>query len=109
MPESYPFNSSLQVLCETGAVEYNLQARGRSVEMGAGRNELKLFPNEGDPCVVAAEQVDPYAAEVAYWVDCIRTGQPATRATPAEARTALKVALAARRSLANDGLVAEPV
>ena len=109
MPESYPFTSSLQVLCETGAVEYNFQAGGRSVEMGAGRNELKLFPNEGDPCVVTAEQVDPYAAEVAYWVDCIRTGQPATRATPAEARTALKVALAARRSLANDGLVAEPV
>ena len=77
--------------------------------MGGGRNELKLFPNEGDPCVVTAEQVDPYAAEVAYWVDCIRTGQAATRATPADARTALKVALAARRSLANDGLVAEPV
>ena len=109
MPESYPFTSSIQVLCETGALEYDFQAGGRSVEMGAGRNELKLFPNEGDPTLVTVEQADPYAAEVAYWIDCIRTGSKATRATPADARSALKVALAARRSLDNDGLVAEPV
>ena len=109
MPESYPFTSSLQVLCETGALEYNFQAGGRSVEMGTGRNDLKIFPNEGDPSQLTIEQADPYAAEVAYWVDCVRSGKPATRATPADARTALKVALAARRSLDADGLVAEPV
>ena len=56
--------------------------------MGAGRNELKLFPNEGDPTLVTVEQADPYAAEVAYWINCIRTGSKATRATPADARSA---------------------
>jgi UDP-N-acetylglucosamine 3-dehydrogenase len=109
MPESYPFTSSLQVLCETGALEYNFQAGGRSVEMGTGRNELKIFPNEGDPSQLTVPQADPYAAEVAYWVDCVRSGKPATRAMPIDARTALKVALAARRSLEGDGLVAEQV
>jgi predicted dehydrogenase len=109
MPESYPFTSSLQVLCETGALEYNFQAGGRSVEMGAGRNELKLFPNEGDPTVLTVEQTDAYTAEVAYWIDCLRSGTPATRATPAEARAALKVALAARRALDSHGLEAVPV
>ena len=109
MPESYPFTSSLQVLCESGAVEYNFQAGGRSVEMGTGRNDLMLYPNEGDPSQQTVTQADPYGAEVAYWVGCLRTGSPATRATPADARSALKVALAARRSLEHDGLVAEPV
>jgi predicted dehydrogenase len=109
MPESYPFTSSLQVLCETGALEYNFQAGGRSVEMGTGRNDLVVFPNEGDPSQLMVEQADPYAAEVAYWVECLRSGSPADRATPEEARTALKVALAARRSLDNEGLVAELV
>jgi predicted dehydrogenase len=109
MPESYPFTSSMQVLCETGAIEYNFQAGGRSVEEGTGRNELKLFPNEGSPQQITPEQVDPYAAECAYWVECIRTGQPAVRATPADARSALKVALAARRALDENGLVAVPV
>jgi UDP-N-acetylglucosamine 3-dehydrogenase len=109
MPESYPFTSSLQVLCETGALEYNFQAGGRSVEMGTGRNDLRVFPNEGDPHQATVEQADPYAAEIAYWVECLRTGSPATRATPAAARTALRTALAARRSLDNQGLVAETV
>jgi predicted dehydrogenase len=77
--------------------------------MGTGRNELRLFPNEGDPTVLTVDQADAYTAEVAYWIDCVRSGTPATRATPADARTALKVALAARRALDSHGLEAVPV
>jgi predicted dehydrogenase len=99
MPESYPFSSTLQVLCETAAFEYHFRAGGRSVEMAGGSNDLFLYPNEGEPTRLAVPQQDPYAAEVAYFVDCIRTGHSADRATPAEARRALQVALAARTSL----------
>jgi predicted dehydrogenase len=104
MPESYPFTSSIQVLCESGAVEYTFQAGGRSVEMGTGRNELALYPNVGDPSIIVPEQMDPYAAECAYWIECMQTGNPANRATPNDARTALKTALAARRSLESESL-----
>ncbi len=96
MPESYPFSSSLQVLCERGAVEYHFRAGGRSVEMGGGVNDLVLYPADGDPVRLEVEQRDPYAAEVAYFVDCLLTGRPADRATPEDARLALRVALAAR-------------
>jgi len=99
MPESYPFSSSLQVLCESGALEYHFRAGGRSVEMGAGVNDLVLYPKDGDPTPVTVPQQDAYTAEIAYFVDCIRTGQPATRATPADARLALQVGLAARTSI----------
>ena len=102
MPESYPFTSSLQVLCETGFLSYDFQAGGRSVEAGVGRNELRRFPNEGDPETLTVPQADPYAAEIAYFVECVRAGKPADRATPGDARLALKVALAARRSLEHD-------
>ncbi len=103
MPESYPFSSRFEVLCEQGALEYHFQAGGRSVEMGGGVNDLTLYPNSGDPQRLTPEQQDPYAAEVAYFIDCVRTGQPATRATPEDSRLALQVALAARRSLEEDG------
>src|SRR5579884_1225434 len=43
MPESYPFSSSLHVLCERGAVEYTFRAGGRSVEMGKGVNALVVY------------------------------------------------------------------
>jgi predicted dehydrogenase len=103
MPESYPFSSRLEVLCEGGALEYHFRAGGRSVEMGSGVNELTLYPNEGDPVRLTPEQQDPYAAEVAYFVECVAGGHPAIRATPADARLALRVALAARDSLEGGG------
>ena len=99
MPESYPFSSSLQVLCERGAVEYHFRAGGRSVETGGGVNDLIVYPADGVSVRIEVEQRDPYAAEVAYFVDCLTTGQPAHRATPEDARLALRVALAARESL----------
>jgi predicted dehydrogenase len=103
MPESYPFSSRLEVLCDEGAMEYAFRAGGRSVEMGGGVNELTLYPNEGDPLRLSPAQVDPYAAECAYFVDAISRGNAADRATPADALQALAVALAARDSLERGG------
>lgn len=104
MPESYPFTSALHVLCETGAFEYTFRAGGRSVEMGGGVNELVFYPNNGAPQILQVEQADPYAAEVAYFVDCVTSGKAASRATPADARLALSVGLAARDAVASGGL-----
>jgi predicted dehydrogenase len=99
MPESYPFSSSFQVLCERGAIEYHFRAGGRSVEMGAGVNDLILYPAEGEPRKLTVAQADPYVAECSYFVDCVRSGMPADRATPHDARLAIQVALAARAAL----------
>jgi len=103
MPESYPFSSRLEVLCEEGAMEYAFRAGGRSVEMSGGVNELTLFPNEGEPLLLASAQVDPYAAECDYFLNTIRHGAIADRATPADALQALAVSLAARESLERGG------
>jgi predicted dehydrogenase len=103
MPESYPFSARLEVLCEHGAMEYAFRAGGRSVEMAGGVNELTLFPSEGDPLRLSPTPTDPYVAECAYFLDAIRTGTPADRATPADGKLALAVALAARESLQRGG------
>lgn len=103
MPDTYPFSSRLEVLCESGALEYTFRAGGRSLEEGSGVNELVFYPNDGEPYLVEAPAGDPYANECAYWVQSIREGLPADRATPADARLALQVALAARDSLDNGG------
>jgi predicted dehydrogenase len=103
MPESYPFSARFEILCEDGAMEYAFRAGGRSVEMGAGVNELTLYPREGDPLLLAPAQMDPYAAECAHFLDSIRQGAPTDRATPAHGMQALAVALAARDSLERDG------
>ena len=107
MPESYPFSSTLQILCESGAFEYAFRAGGRSVEMGGGTNELMFFPNSGEPEILAPEPEDPYLGEARYFVECIANGEKALRATPADARLALKTALAARAAVISGG--AEPI
>jgi len=104
MPETYPFTSSLQVLCERGAAEYHFQAGGRSVEEGTGVNTLTYYPNEGSPESIVCEPVDPYQAEIAYFDVCVRNNVPADRATLADAKLALQVALAARESIESPSL-----
>jgi predicted dehydrogenase len=107
MPESYPFTSSFQILCERGAFEYNFRAGGRSVEMGGGKNDLTFFPNSGDPETLTPEPDDPYTGEARYFIECIVKGEPAVRATPADARLALKTALAAKKAVQSGAI--EPI
>ncbi len=99
MPESYPFTSRFEVLCENGAVEYHFQAGGRSFEVGEPTNVLTVYRNEGDPEVIAVEQTDPYANECAYFIDCIRAGTQPERSMPADAMDAMLVSLAALASV----------
>lgn len=99
MPESYPFTSRFEVLCENGAVEYHFRAGGRSFEVGEPTNELKVYRNEGDPETVAVEQTDPYANECSYFIECVRSGAVPERSTPAAALDAMRVSLAALASV----------
>lgn len=99
MPASYPFSSRLEVRGALGALEYHFQAGGRGFEEGAGINRLTLYPATGEPVIATVEQVDPFVAEIAYFADCIRTGQRPTRVTADDAVLALRVALAARDSI----------
>ncbi len=103
MPDSYPFSSELHLLGSGGAAEYRFRGQGPDIDTGASRNDLWVFPNNGPASELAAPRVNAYEAEIAYFVDCVRSGRPADRATPKVARRALQVALAAARSLDSDG------
>lgn len=99
MPDSYPFGSRYEVLCDSGALEYHFSAGGRSFEEGEGTNRLTIYPGSGDPVVATVEQADPFAAEVGYFAECVRTGQTPERVTASDAVLALRLALAARSSI----------
>lgn len=109
MPDSATFESAIHLLCESGSLQYHFQPSGRGVESGGGRNELRIFPSEGESRVLTVDQSDPYLNEVRYWIDCIRSGQPAAIASPAAATLALRTALAARKSIETGELTAIPV
>jgi predicted dehydrogenase len=106
MPESYPFTTRIEVLCENGSIEHHFRAGGRSFEIGEPTNELTVYRNEGDPERITVEQSDAYENETAYFIECLKQGQPALRATPSDALAALRVALAATESAASGKAVA---
>jgi predicted dehydrogenase len=106
LPDGYPFSMGLRVIGEVGTVEYGFRAGGVSVEMGRQEGtSLVVYAPGRPPEPVVAPLHDAYEAEVAYFVDCVRRGERPTVATPEDALSALRVALAAVESLESGQVV----
>jgi predicted dehydrogenase len=105
MPRSYPFSSNIRVLCERGAAEYAFSAApaedGGNIGAPTAARGLRLYPVGGEPETVPVESADPWGPEIAYFVECVEQGRPPEQGTGEQAREALRVSLAAARSLAS--------
>lgn len=105
-PDAYPFSSGIRVLGEGGVLEYPFVA-GETVEGGnlgevdQDANVLRYFPKEGAPQKVDVAAGDGWQRQAAYLLDCVATRTAPSLATGEEAVTALRIALAANRSIAS--------
>jgi predicted dehydrogenase len=107
MPRSYPFSSSIRVLCDNGAAEYGFSAAPVEGEGNIGASSsargLRLFPRDGAAFTVPVESVDPWGPEIEEFVTCVEQGRQPEQGTGEQASQALRVALAVNRSLASGG------
>lgn len=106
MPASYPFSSNIRVVCEGGVAEYGFTATpaedgGNIGEIAAGR--LRFYPSGAEPRTIDVPDAgaDPFAAEIAYFLECVENDRMPEVGTGEQARDALLVSLAANRSLAS--------
>ena len=111
-PDSYPFSSNLRVLCERGVVEYPFSAApaadgGNIGGVDQAANRLRVHSADGPLRLVDVVSADPWAGQVAAVLDWLDRGEAPTEATGAHATLALRVSLAANRSIASG--VAEDV
>jgi predicted dehydrogenase len=60
---------------------------------------LRLHPATGPSETIRVQEFDPWAAEIAYFAECVEQGRPPGRGTAGQARDALSVSLAVNRSL----------
>jgi predicted dehydrogenase len=104
MPGSYPFTANLRVLCEGGALEHRFIAGAGDEVADAVVSELGIYGRERRRFSAPA---DPWQLELEHFLDCVATGSEPADGSFQQARAALAVALAARRSLASG--VPEPV
>lgn len=103
MPKAYPFSAALRVVCENGVVEYTLRAGGTRVD-APGIRSLAVYTNERS-FTPEVPPGDAYERQIAYFVECVRTGRQPQQGTPEQARLAVRCANAARESLESGAVV----
>lgn len=104
LPASFPFSSLIRVNGEAGAAEYAFRAApaeegGNIGVVDESARGLRIHPREGEPELVLLDPVDPWSPEIEAWVSCLEQGRRPENGTGEQALLALRVALAARRSL----------
>jgi predicted dehydrogenase len=106
MPPSYPFSSLLRLAGDAGVAEYAFRAAPAEGGGNIGEPSLgavRLFPRSGAPLELPVAADDPWALQAAAFADRIDGRSAAEHGTPEQARDALRVALAVRRSLSSGG------
>ena len=107
-PESYPFSSSLRVLCERGVVEYPFSAApaadgGNIGGVDQAANRLRLYPADGADAPGRGRERRSVGRADAAVAGCLERGGAPELGTGEQATAALRVSLAANRSLASGG------
>jgi predicted dehydrogenase len=98
MPSSYPFTANLRVLCEGGVAEHRFVAGAADEVDAAVVSALTVSPADGEPRRFS-EAADPWRLQLEHFLECAESGAEPHDGSFAQARAALAVALAARRSL----------
>lgn len=88
-PGSFPFAMEFTVLGDRGVLEFNSESR-----------PLKRY---GSGEEVELESMDGYAAEIAYFAECCRTGEQPSFCTPASSAEAVRLALAMFEARSKNG------
>ncbi|MCR4425583.1 MAG: Gfo/Idh/MocA family oxidoreductase [Firmicutes bacterium] len=105
VPSSYPFTSSLRVVCEEGAVDYMFRA-GKNIEGGdSAPGGVMVYRGIGEASRREVNQADAYRSELEYFVRCLEQGEPLAAITPEDARLSLAISLAAIQSMETGEIV----
>lgn len=97
MPGHFPFTMSLRVSAEQGTVEFSSRAGGAEIE-SANNAAVSVF-TDSEAFKLTPAAGDAYNKQVEYFVECVRNNRQPALGTPAQARLAIAVSNAARRSL----------
>lgn len=91
-PKAYPFSMEYTVSAEGGTIDYSTDNRPPTLYDGAGESQA-----------LPLDEVDGYAAEIAYFADCVNAGTQPTRCMPSDSATSVAIALAMNESRSKGG------
>ena len=105
MPPTFPFTAGLRVLCEGGVLDHRFEAGAGDGVAGDTASGLSIHPAAGDRRTFHGAG-EPWAAEIEQFLTCIQSGTEPADGSFSQARAALALALAARRSIDTGEIVA---
>jgi predicted dehydrogenase len=91
-PKSYPFSMEYTVVCDGGTVDFSSEGRPPALYRASGEMERLNLPD-----------VDGYAAEVKYFVECCREGVQPSICPPHESADTVKLARLILEARNNNG------
>jgi predicted dehydrogenase len=93
---NFPFTAVLRVLCENGAIEWQLKA-GKNIE-DRPNSPLIVYKKDGSKLIAPVLKEDAFMLELTYFIDCIENNKDIEQATFYNAKSALELTLAAKKS-----------
>lgn len=99
MPNSFPFSTSLRIVCEEGAIDLNWKW-GDSGPI----SDVILYWNNGKQEQLNIPDYDPYYSECRYFIECIKGVADPNTLGIESAYNSIKLAVKAKESLKQDML-----
>lgn len=98
MPEKYPFTVAFRVNGENGCIEYRA---GSAVNAGSSMDDsvFTFYPKQGDAKELTVESGDDYAAEIAYFCDCVERGVEPEKVPARQSAEVIRIVMAVLASL----------
>ena len=95
-PKSYPFS-----------MEYTVSAEGGTIDYSTDNRPPTLYKADGETAALALDDVDGYAAEIQYFVDCVNAGKQPELCMPRDSAHSVHIALCMNESRAQGGKLIE--
>ena len=103
MSPGYPFTMGLRMVGTQATIEYLFKAGANLDETVENDPTLWKYCEEAAAEALEFEEADPYAAEIAYFVDCLQHAKPTDMVPIDESVHVLDVLMAIQRALESGG------
>lgn len=98
MRGDFPFTMGFRILGSEGIVEWEFRA-GVNIEERSGSVPLILYRNGQARQLFDVQGEDAYYLELKYFLECVERGRPVERGTAEQGTAAVRLALAAQKSM----------
>jgi UDP-N-acetylglucosamine 3-dehydrogenase len=105
MPTSWPFTSTLRAVGTRAVLECKFRVCTNVEDARKAERTLVVYPNEGPPICPQLDDLDPFFAELSYFVDVISRGEKPNEVPVEEARQVIACLEMVKESLETHNVV----